>query len=106
MPRSHMLNRVGFIKHNKIIFENDAALSPSCATEHCEKKRVIQNDDVRRQNGLARPLEETNATILGEIRPVSAKARRAEPAFRTDLVPDFGVRLDVEIRAAAVGRLL
>jgi len=51
---------------------------------------------------VARPLEETNAVVLGKIGRMAADLRRAESALGTNLRPNLHVRFDVEIRQAAI----
>ena len=51
---------------------------------------------------MPRPLKKADAVVLGEVGREAANLGRAQPALGTNLRPDLRVRLDVEVRQAAV----
>ena len=73
------------------------------AAQQREEQRVVQHQHVRGEDPVARALEEADAVVLGEIGRVAAELGRAQPALGADLRPDLRVRLDLEVRQAAVG---
>jgi hypothetical protein len=64
---------------------------------------VVEHQHIGGEHAAARALVETRLpAVLHEIGLKAAQFRRAEAALGADLLPDFGVRLQVEIRQAAV----
>jgi hypothetical protein len=104
MARGHPLDRVRFVKYNKIVLEEQppARLVLYSAQLH-EKQGVVQHQHVRRQDPAARALIEAGRpALLHKVGLIAAQFRRAQAALGADLLPHFRLRLQVEIRQAAV----
>src|SRR2546427_10560655 len=105
MLGGHVFHLVRLIEYDEIISEEHATFDVFIqATEQSKKKRVIDHQRVGRKNAMARPLEKTDIVLFGEFRWKTAKLRRAQPAFRTDLSPNLRVWLNIKVRQAAIGR--
>ena len=99
-----MLHVVRLVEDHKVIAEQDAALDFLLqAAKKGEEQRVVHHQHVRREDAVARALEEADGVILAEVGRVTTQLRRAQPALRTHLRPHLRVGLRLEIRQAAVG---
>jgi hypothetical protein len=98
---------VRLVENHKVVLEQNAARQLLVnAAQQREKQRVIQDQNIRRQNPVPHALKKTDVVVARKIRLVPACFGRAQTAFGTDLRPHFRVRLDLEIRQAAILGLL
>ena len=103
VPRRDVLHLVRLVENHEVVLEQNAAfLLFINSAEQREKQCVVQHQHIRGKELVPRALEMADAVILGEIGRKAADFWRAQPALRTNLRPDFRVRLDVKIRQAAV----
>ena len=107
VPRRHLLHLVRLVENHEVVLEQNAAfLLFINSAEQREKQRVVQHQHVRRKKLVPRALEKADAVVLGEIGRKAADFRRAQPAFGTNLRPDFRVGLNVKVgKTAVLGRL-
>ena len=99
-----VLHLVRLVEDHEVVAEQDAALDFLLqSSQQHEEKGVVQYDHIGGEDAIARPLEEADAVVFGEVGGITAQLGGAEPALGAHLVPYLGVRFYVIVRQAAVG---
>src|SRR5439155_26866079 len=103
MLRRDAFNRVRFVEDHEVVPEQNTPFHFFVdASQQCEEKGMVQNQDIGGKNAMAGALKETDAVLLAEFGLITAKFWRTKAAFRTDLRPDVQIRFHFKVRAASV----